>query len=73
MWRLLLSSLVTFPSDRTDVDIETMKKDPVLKQLVNDQDWHVWMDDRRSLSSYPVVSYRSLIIPFPSPFPTAPC
>ena len=47
-----------FPSDRTDVDIKTMEKDPLLKQLVNDQDWHIWMDDRRSLLSYPVVGYR---------------
>ncbi|KAF9644987.1 FAD/NAD(P)-binding domain-containing protein [Thelephora ganbajun] len=38
----------------TDVDTETMDKDPLLKQLVDDQDWHIWMDDRRSLLSYPV-------------------
>ena len=73
MWRPLLSSLATFPSNSTDVDIETMKRDPVLKQLVSDQDWHIWMDDRRSLLSYPVVRCRCfLMLLFTSPFPTAP-
>ena len=33
-----------------------MSKDPLLKQLVDDQSWHFWMDDRRSLWAYPVVS-----------------
>ena len=38
-----------------------MKKDPLLRQLVDDQNWHIWMDDRRSLLSYPVVSDRRQI------------
>jgi len=35
-----------------------MSKDPLLKQLVDEQSWHIWMDDRRSLLGYPVVSDR---------------
>lgn len=35
-----------------------MSKDPLLKQLVDDQSWHFWMDDGRALSTYPVVSGR---------------
>ena len=53
--------LTAFPSGRTDVDIEMMNKDPLLRQLVDDQNWHIWMDDRRSLLSYPVVSDRRQI------------
>ena len=47
-----------------------MNKDPILRQLVDDQDWHVWMDDRRSLLSYPAVSdfcsLRLPVIPLPT-------
>ena len=44
-----------------------MDKDPILKYLVSDQDWHIWMDDRRSLLSYPVVSY--LVLRYVPTFP----
>ena len=55
-WRRPLFSTATFPSGRTDIETVRMNKDPLLKPLVDDQDWHIWMDDRRSLLSYPVVS-----------------